>query len=64
MNAVQVFNNSLRTFKTEAFIVLMTIAWSYLLHAYYHRHGIEYRYWDLGSVNSGTSTSISGGRYG
>ena len=48
LNAVQVFNNPLATFKTEAFIVLMSIAWTYLLHAYYHRQGIEYRYFQQG----------------
>ena len=50
LNAVQVFNNPLATFKTEAFIVLMTIAWTYLLHAYYHRQGIEYRYFRQGPI--------------
>ena len=44
LNAVQTFNNPLTTFKTESFIVLMTIAWLYLLHAYYRREGMEYRY--------------------
>ena len=44
LNAVQTFNNPLTTFKTETFIVLMIIAWMYLLHAYYRREGTEYRY--------------------
>ena len=44
LNAVQTFNNPLTTFKTETFIVLMSIAWTYLLHAYYHREHIEYRF--------------------
>ena len=35
LNAVQSFNNPLTTFKAETFIVLMTIAWMYLLHAHY-----------------------------
>ena len=48
LNAVQVFNNPLATFKTEAFIVVMSIAWTYLLHAFYHRQGIEYRYFRQG----------------
>ena len=48
LNAVQAFNNPLATFKIEAFIVVMSIAWTYLLHAYYHRHGIEYRYFRQG----------------
>ncbi len=48
MNAVQTFNNPLTTFKTEAFIVLMVIAWTYLLHAYYRKEGIDYRYYKEG----------------
>lgn len=42
--AVQVFNNPLVRFKSETFIVLMNIAWTYLLHAHYRRSAIEYRY--------------------
>jgi len=42
---IQVFNNPLVSFKSETFIVLMMIAWTYLLHAYYRRQGIEYRYY-------------------
>ena len=49
LNAVQTFNNPLTTFKTETFIVLMVIAWTYLLHAYYRDQGIEYRYYTQGS---------------
>jgi len=45
LTAIQVFNNPLVRFKTETFIVLMIIAWTYLLHAYYRRHGIEYRHY-------------------
>ena len=48
LNAVQTFNNPLTTFKAETFIVLMTIAWMYLLHAYYRREGLEYRYYEKG----------------
>jgi len=42
--AVQIFNNPNITFKAESYIVLMNIAWTYLLHAYYRSKGIEYRY--------------------
>lgn len=42
--AIQIFNNPLTRFKSESFIVLMIIAWTYLLHAYYRREGIEYRH--------------------
>ena len=48
LNAVQSFNNPLTTFKTETFIVLMVIAWTYLLHAYYRQNGVEYRYFTKG----------------
>src|SRR6266496_6370543 len=44
LTAVQVFNNPLIRFKSENFIVLMNIAWTYLLHAHYRRSRIEYRY--------------------
>lgn len=42
--AVQIFNNPNITFKSEIYIVLMHIAWTYLLHAYYRSKGIDYRY--------------------
>lgn len=45
LNAVQSFNNPLTTFKTETFIVLMVIAWMYLLHAHYKKKRIDYRYY-------------------
>lgn len=47
LSAVQTFNNPLTRFKSESFIVLMIIAWIYLLHAYYRGEGIEYRYFSL-----------------
>jgi hypothetical protein len=43
--AIQIFNNPLITFKSESFIVLMVISWTYLLHAYYRDQGIDYRYY-------------------
>lgn len=42
--AVQIFNNPAMIFKSELFIVLMVIAWTYLLHAHYRKIGIDYRY--------------------
>lgn len=48
LNAVQTFNNPVTTFKTETFIVLMIIAWMYLMHAYYRGNKIDYRYYDKG----------------
>lgn len=42
--AIRVFNDPHVTFKSETFIVLMVIAWTYMLHAHYRRKHIEYRY--------------------
>ncbi len=42
--AVQIFNNPNIVFKSESFIVLSNIAWTYLLHAYYREKAIDYRY--------------------
>lgn len=42
--AIRVFNDPHVSFKSETFIVLMVIAWTYLLHAHYRRNGIEYRH--------------------
>lgn len=44
LNAVAIYNNPTTTFKSESFIVLMAIAWMYLMHAHYRREGIDYRY--------------------
>jgi hypothetical protein len=44
--AVQIFNNPNIHFKSESFIVLIVISWTYLLHAYYREQKIEYRYFD------------------
>jgi hypothetical protein len=44
LSAVQIYNNPLISFKTESFIVLSLIAWTYLLHAHYRSAGIDYRY--------------------
>ena len=44
--AVQIFNSPTFCFKSESYIVLMIIAWTYLLHAYYRREKIEYRYFE------------------
>ena len=46
--AIQVFNNPLVTFKSESFIVLMIIAWTYLIHAYYRNKGVDYCYYTQG----------------
>lgn len=45
MTAVQTYNNPLISFKSENFIVLAIISWTYLMHAYFHENKIEYRYY-------------------
>ena len=45
LSAVQIYNNPLISFKTESFIVLSLIAWTYLLHAHYRTKGVDYRYY-------------------
>lgn len=45
--AVQIFNNPNIVFKSESFVVLSTIAWTYLLHSYYRSQKIDYRYFEL-----------------
>jgi hypothetical protein len=44
--AVQVYNNPSISFKTENYIVLASISWTYLLHAYYREIKVDYRYKD------------------
>lgn len=46
MSAVQIYNNPQITFKSETFITLAIIAWTYMLHAYYANKGIDYRYYE------------------
>lgn len=48
LTAVQIFNNPHVEFKSELFIVTTIIAWTYLLHAYYRRKGVEYRQFTQG----------------
>jgi len=43
LTAVQIFNSPQTEFKSELFIVTTVIAWTYLLHAFYRKKGIEYR---------------------
>lgn len=44
--AVQIFNNPNIVFKSESFIVLSNIAWTYLMHSYFRGNGIDYRYYE------------------
>lgn len=45
--AVQIYNNPQVSFKSEIFIVAICIAWTYLMHAFFRRQKIEYRYYQL-----------------
>jgi len=60
LSAVQVFNNPNIQFKSESFIVLAVIAWTYLLHAYYRNNKIEYRYFDQGEKRKSFHTTKCG----
>ena len=42
--AVQIYNNPAITFKSESYITLCVIAWTYLLHAFYRSKNIDYRF--------------------
>jgi hypothetical protein len=43
--AVHTFNSAGLHFRAELFIVTSIIAWTYLMHAYYRRQGIDHRYY-------------------
>jgi len=47
LSAVQIYNNPQITFKSETFISLAVISWTYLLHTYYANNGIDYRYYKM-----------------
>jgi hypothetical protein len=42
--AVSTFNSAGLTFRSEIFIVTAIIAWTYLMHAWFKREGIDYRH--------------------
>jgi Protein of unknown function (DUF3644) len=48
--AVHIFNAAGLTFRAELFIVTCIIAWTYLLHAWFRREGIDYRYFEANAV--------------
>ncbi|MBN23215.1 MAG: hypothetical protein CL678_18155 [Bdellovibrionaceae bacterium] len=62
LSAVQIFNNPQILFKSELFIVTMNIAWTYLLHSYYRKLKIEYRYFRTEN-NRRTFDKTRGGAY-
>lgn len=50
LSAIRIYNDPQTCFKSESFIVLMVIAWTYMLHAYYRGRNIDYRYCKQGPV--------------
>ncbi len=50
--AVHTFNSAGLYFRAELFIVTTVIAWTYLLHAYFKREGVDYRYKKGGGVEA------------
>ncbi|MFZ4741725.1 MAG: DUF3644 domain-containing protein [Bacteroidales bacterium] len=46
--AVQIFNNPNIVFKSESFIILANISWTYFLHAYFKDKKIDYRHFKQG----------------
>lgn len=71
--AVQTFNSAGLTFRAELFIVTAIIAWTYLLHAWFRRAGIDYRYpgqktkegaekyWEIGQCLKHGKCPVKGG---
>lgn len=47
LSAVQIYNNPFTKFKSESFVVLFIISWTYLLHAYFRDKNIDYRYYTV-----------------
>jgi hypothetical protein len=47
LSAVQIYNNPQVTFKSESYITLAVIAWTYMLHCYYANHNVDYRYFHM-----------------
>lgn len=45
--AVHNFNSAGLTFRSELFIVTAIISWTYLMHAFFKREGIDYRYYKI-----------------
>ncbi len=44
LSAIRTYNNPGTIFRSETFIVLAMIAWTYLLHWYYKKTGVDYQY--------------------
>lgn len=71
--AVQTFNGAGLTFRGEIFLVTAVIAWTYLMHAWFRREGVDYRYpadttrqgaeryWELGKCLRHARCPVKGG---
>ncbi|RCK31466.1 hypothetical protein TH9_16290 [Thalassospira xiamenensis] len=55
--AVHIFNSAGLTFRSELFIVTAVISWTYLMHAWFKKEGIDYRY----KVNGGAVKKTQNG---
>lgn len=51
LSAISIFNNPQINFKSENFIVLAVISWTYLLHAYFKDNNIDHRYFKRSEGN-------------
>lgn len=60
LSAVQIFNNPNITFKSESYLVLMVIAWTYLLHSYYRSKKVDYRYYKMAGSRKRYDTTSKG----
>lgn len=45
--AVEIYNNPNIEFKSETFITLSIISWTYIMHAYYKKNNIDYIYYSM-----------------
>ena len=43
LSAVEIYNNPNIAFKSETFITLAVISWTYMMHAYYQSQHVEFR---------------------
>lgn len=61
--AVQIFNNPAIHFKSESFIVLSNISWTYLLHAFFREKKVDYRHLNHDPNKKGKYARTTRGSY-
>lgn len=62
--AVHNFNSAGLTFRSELFIVTAIIAWTYLMHAFFKREGVDYRYYKtVGGIKQVDKTPEGADKY-